>query len=180
MSQSSSDAQDLPLKVLLSHEEIRARVVQLGKEIASDYFGKNPVFICVLRGSVYFFSDLTRRIPYPIEVDFLQAKSYIGKDSNGKVELIKDLDSDITDRHVIIVEDIVDTGHTLKFLIRHILARNPSSLEIVSLLFKEGAETVEYPVKYIGWKIGKEFVVGYGLDFDGKFRNLPDIHILED
>ncbi|EPG73469.1 hypoxanthine phosphoribosyltransferase [Leptospira fainei serovar Hurstbridge str. BUT 6] len=178
MSQYSFDPQTRTSKVLLSQEEIRTRVAQLGKEIAADYLNKSPVFICVLRGSVYFFSDLTRQIPYPIEVDFLQAKSYIGKESNGKVELLKDLDTDITDRHVIIVEDIVDTGHTLKFLIRHILARNPSSLEVVSLLFKEGAETVEYPVKYIGWKIGKEFVVGYGLDIDGKFRNLPDIHIL--
>ncbi|TGK11663.1 hypoxanthine phosphoribosyltransferase [Leptospira fletcheri] len=172
--------QNPSLKPFLSRQEIESKVSQIGERIALDYLGKEPILVCVLRGGVYFFSDLTRAIPFPVEVDFLQARSYSGKGSSGKVELLKDLDSDITDRHVLLLEDIVDTGLTLKFLIRHILSRNPMTLEVVSLLCKEGMENVEYPVKYVGWHIGNEFVVGYGLDFDGRFRNLPDIYVFED
>ncbi|GBF39792.1 hypoxanthine phosphoribosyltransferase [Leptospira johnsonii] len=156
---------------------ILSRVKELGLQIANDYQGKNPVFVCILRGGVYFFSDLTKAVPIPIELDFIQAKSYIGTESSGNVELIKDLDSEIAGRDVLIVEDIIDTGRTLKFLIAHILSKKPKSLEIASLLFKEGGEAVGYPIKYVGWNIGKEFVIGYGLDYDGKFRNLPGVFL---
>ncbi|WP_425269359.1 hypoxanthine phosphoribosyltransferase [Leptospira andrefontaineae] len=168
---------NIPFQTLFSEEMIIARVRELGLQIASDYIEKNPIFVCVLRGGVYFFSDLTKAVPIPIELDFIQARSYIGTESSGNVELIKDLDSEIAGRDVLIVEDIVDTGRTLKFLISHILSKKPNSLEIASLLFKEGGEEVGYPIKYVGWNIGKEFVIGYGLDYDGKFRNLPGVFL---
>ncbi|WP_423789774.1 hypoxanthine phosphoribosyltransferase [Leptospira perolatii] len=168
------------MRVLFDSVQIQNRIKELGSELGKDYQRKNPIFICVLKGGLYFFSDLTLSIPYSVEIDFIQARSYQGKKSTGKVELTKDIDSDLTDRHVVLVEDIVDTGQTLKFLIRHLLARSPLSLEIVSLLFKEEAKSVEYPIKYIGWKIPRDFVVGYGLDLDGKHRNLSGIYILEE
>lgn len=177
MKNSTSKFDNIPFETLFSGEMISSRVKELGLEIATDYQGKNPVFVCVLRGGVYFFSDLTKAVPIHIELDFIQAKSYVGTESSGNVELIKDLDSDIAGREVLIVEDIVDTGRTLKFLISHILSKNPKSLEVASLLFKEGGEAVGYPIKYVGWNIGKEFVIGYGLDYDGKFRNLPGIFL---
>ncbi|PKA17719.1 hypoxanthine phosphoribosyltransferase [Leptospira haakeii] len=169
---------NIPFQALFSEEMIFSRVKELGLQIANDYQGKNPVFVCVLRGGIYFFSDLTKAVPILVELDFIQARSYLGTESTGNVELIKDLDSDIEGRDVLIVEDIVDTGRTLKFLISHILSKKPKSLEVASLLFKEGGEEdVGYPIKYIGWNIGKEFVIGYGLDYDGKFRNLPGVFL---
>ncbi|TGL34300.1 hypoxanthine phosphoribosyltransferase [Leptospira koniambonensis] len=177
MKNNTSNFNNIPFQTLFSNEMITARVRELGLQIASDYIEKNPIFICVLRGGVYFFSDLTKAVPIPIELDFIQAKSYVGTESSGNVELIKDLDADITGRDVLIVEDIVDTGRTLKFLISHLLSKKPKSLEVASLLFKEGGEAVGYPIKYVGWNIGKEFVIGYGLDYDGKFRNLPGVFL---
>ncbi|PJZ77999.1 hypoxanthine phosphoribosyltransferase [Leptospira neocaledonica] len=177
MRNNTSNFSNIPFQALFNEETILSRVKELGLQIANDYQGKNPVFVCVLRGGVYFFSDLTKAVPIPIELDFIQAKSYTGTESSGNVELIKDLDSEITGRDVLIVEDIVDTGRTLKFLISHILSKKPNSLEVASLLFKEGGEAVGYPIKYIGWNIGKEFVIGYGLDYDGKFRNLPGVFL---
>lgn len=177
MKNNTSNFNNIPFQTLFNEEMISSRVKELGLQIANDYQGKNPVFVCVLRGGIYFFSDLTKAVPIPIELDFIQAKSYVGMESSGNVELIKDLDSEISGRDILIVEDIVDTGRTLKFLISHILSKKPKSLEIASLLFKEGGEAVGYPIKYIGWNIGKEFVIGYGLDYDGKFRNLPGVFI---
>ncbi|TGL61007.1 hypoxanthine phosphoribosyltransferase [Leptospira sarikeiensis] len=168
---------NIPFKTLFARERIEARVKEMGLQIAQDYTDKDPVVVCILRGGVYFFSDLTKEIPISLELDFIQAKSYIGTESSGTVELIKDLDSDIKDRDVLLVEDIVDTGRTLKFLISHILSKKPKSLEVASLLFKEGGDAVGYPIKYVGWNIGKEFVIGYGLDYDGKFRNLPGVFL---
>ncbi|RHX87842.1 hypoxanthine phosphoribosyltransferase [Leptospira stimsonii] len=162
-----------------SQEEISKRVKSLASEIAKDYKKLNPVFICVLKGGVYFFSDLTKEIPFSVEIDFVQARSYSGTVSTGKIDLLKDINTDLSDRHVILVEDILDTGFTLQYLVRHIFTRNPASLEIVTLLLKERKNILEFPVKYVGWRIPDEFVVGYGLDFDGKYRNLPDIHVLE-
>ncbi|EKO50368.1 hypoxanthine phosphoribosyltransferase [Leptospira kirschneri str. 200801925] len=162
-----------------SREDISQKVKSLALEISEDYKKLNPIFICVLKGGAYFFTDLTREIPFSIEIDFIQARSYSGTVSTGKIELLKDIDIDLSDRHVIIVEDILDTGLTLQYLVRHIFTRNPASLEIVALLLKERKDILEFPVKYIGWRIPDEFVVGYGLDFNGRYRNLPDIHILE-
>lgn len=163
--------------VLFSKEQIEAMVKELGKRIGEDYKDKDPLCICVLRGGVYFFADLTKAIPYPVELDFIQAKSYEGTESTGTVRLTKDLDSQLEGRNVILIEDIVDTGRTLKFLIAHILSKNPKTLEVAALLFKEGGEAAEYPVRYVGWTIGKEFVIGYGLDLDGKYRNLPGVYL---
>ncbi|EMI63427.1 hypoxanthine phosphoribosyltransferase [Leptospira noguchii] len=162
-----------------SREEISQKVKSLALEISEDYKKLKPIFICVLKGGAYFFTDLTREIPFSIEIDFVQARSYSGTVSAGKIELLKDIETDLSDRHVIIVEDILDTGLTLQYLVRHIFTRNPASLEIVTLLLKEKKGILEFPVKYIGWRIPDEFVVGYGLDFDGRYRNLPDIHVLE-
>ncbi|PJZ27073.1 hypoxanthine phosphoribosyltransferase [Leptospira hartskeerlii] len=177
MKNNTSNFHNIRFKTLFSEEMISARVKELGLQIANDYVERNPIFVCILRGGIYFFSDLTKAVPIPIELDFMQAKSYVGTESSGNIELIKDLDSDISGRDVLIVEDIVDTGRTLKFLISHILSKKPKSLEVAALLFKEGGEAVGYPIKYIGWKIGKEFVIGYGLDYDGKFRNLPGVFL---
>ncbi|MDV6237409.1 hypoxanthine phosphoribosyltransferase [Leptospira ellisii] len=162
-----------------TREEISKKVKDLAVEIAKDYKKLNPVLVCVLKGGVYFFADLTKEIPFSVEIDFVQAKSYVGTVSTGKIDLLKDINTDLSDRHVILVEDILDTGFTLQYLVRHIFTRNPASLEIVTLLLKERKNILEFPVKYVGWRIPDEFVVGYGLDFDGKYRNLPDIHVLE-
>lgn len=177
MKNNTSNYNNIPFQTLFNEETILTRIKELGQQIAKDYQGKNPVFVCVLRGGIYFFSDLTKAVPIPIELDFIQAKSYIGTESSGNVQLIKDLDSEIAGKDVLLVEDIVDTGRTLKFLISHILSKKPKSLEIASLLSKEGEEAVGYPIKYVGWNIGKEFVIGYGLDYDGKFRNLPGVFL---
>lgn len=162
-----------------TQEEISQKVKALASEITKDYKKLNPVLICVLKGGVYFFTDLTRAIPFSVDIDFVQAKSYTGTVSTGRIDLLKDINTDLSDRHVILVEDILDTGFTLQYLVRHIFTRNPASLEIVTLLLKERKNILEFPVKYVGWRIPDEFVVGYGLDFDGKYRNLPDIHVLE-
>lgn len=167
------------LRTRFSQEEISQRVKALASEIEKDYKKLNPILICVLNGGVFFFTDLARAIPFSLEIDFIQAKSYSGTVSTGRIDLLKDISVDISDRHVILVEDILDTGFTLQYLVRHIFTRNPASLEIVTLLLKERKNILEFPVKYVGWRIPDEFVVGYGLDFDGKYRNLPDIHVLE-
>ncbi|TGK07084.1 hypoxanthine phosphoribosyltransferase [Leptospira semungkisensis] len=180
MKEDSLHLDNIPFRVLIGKQEIDARVSEMGTRIGRDYENKDPLFVCVLRGGVYFFSDLTKSLPFSVELDFIQARSYQGTESVGEVELVKDLDSNIENRHVIIVEDIVDTGKTLKFLISHILSKNPKSLEVAALLFKEGGEAVGYPIKYVGWYIGKEFVIGYGLDYDGKFRNLPGIYLFQE
>ncbi|TGK03244.1 hypoxanthine phosphoribosyltransferase [Leptospira langatensis] len=180
MKEDSLHLDNIPFRVLIGRQEIDARVSELGRQIGKDYEDKSPLFVCVLRGGVYFFSDLTKSLPFSVELDFIQARSYQGTESVGEVELVKDLDANIKDRHIVIVEDIVDTGKTLKFLIAHILLKKPASLEVAALLFKEGGEAVDYPIKYVGWKIGKEFVIGYGLDYDGKFRNLPGIYVFQE
>ncbi|XDD50183.1 hypoxanthine phosphoribosyltransferase [Leptospira sp. WS92.C1] len=167
------------LHLRFTREEISKKVKTVASEIAKDYKKLNPILICVLKGGVYFFSDLTKEIPFSVEIDFVQAKSYMGTASTGKIDLLKDINADLTDRHVILVEDILDTGFTLQYLVRHIFTRNPASLEIVTLLLKEKKNILEFPVKYVGWRIPDEFVVGYGLDFDGKYRNLSEIYILE-
>ncbi|UPY79500.1 hypoxanthine phosphoribosyltransferase [Leptospira weilii] len=167
------------LRLCFSREQISQKVKFLASEITKDYKKLNPIFICVLKGGVYFFTDLTRAISFSVEIDFIQARSYSGTSSTGNIDLLKDIDTDLSNRHVILVEDILDTGLTLQYLIRHIFTRNPASLEIVTLLLKERKSILEFPVKYVGWRISDEFVVGYGMDFDGKYRNLPDIHVLE-
>ena len=167
-------------KVLISSEQIQEKVRELGERITEDYRGKNPLLVGILRGAVIVLGDLMRQVDLPCEIDFMDISSYgTGSTSSGVVRIIKDLEEDITGRHVIIVEDIVDSGLTLSYLRRSLLARDPASLEIFALLSKPERRKVELPVKYLGFEIPNEFVVGYGLDFAGAYRNLPDICVVD-
>jgi hypoxanthine phosphoribosyltransferase len=167
-------------KVLIPSSEIQAKVRELGERITNDYRGEKPLLIGVLRGAVVVMGDLMRNIDLQCEIDFMDISSYgTGTSSSGVVRILKDLEEDITDRHVIIVEDIIDTGLTLSYLLRSLLARKPASLEICALLSKPSRRRVDLDVKYLGFEVPDEFVVGYGLDYAGAYRNLPDICILK-
>jgi hypoxanthine phosphoribosyltransferase len=166
--------------VLVSSEEIQEKVRELGELITEDYRGERPLLVGVLRGAVIVLGDLMRNVDLPCEIDFMDISSYgTGTSSSGVVRILKDLEEDITGRHVLIVEDIIDTGLTLSYLRRSLLARGPASLEICALLSKPSRRRVELDVKYLGFEVPDEFVVGYGLDFAGAYRNLPDICILK-
>jgi len=163
-------------RVVLSRDQIANVVRRLAEEIDSDLEGRSPVFIGVLKGCVYFFTDLTRELKHTVEVDFIQASSYgSGTTSSGTVVLVKDITADVRDRDVYLVEDIVDTGTTLADLIRLIEARHPRSVQVVALLSKPSRRKIEVPVDFIGFEIDDVFVVGYGLDFAERYRNIPDI-----
>jgi hypoxanthine phosphoribosyltransferase len=166
--------------VLITSSEIQEKVRELGKLITSDYRGERPLLVGVLRGAVIVLGDLMRNIDLPCEIDFMDISSYgTGTSSSGVVRILKDLEEDITGRHVLIVEDIIDTGLTLSYLRRSLLARKPISLEICALLSKPSRRRVELDVRYLGFEVPDEFVVGYGLDFAGAYRNLPDICVLK-
>ena len=167
-------------EVLIPSSEIQDKVRELGERITDDYRGEKPILIGVLRGAVVVMGDLMRNIDLQCEIDFMDISSYgTGTSSSGVVRILKDLEEDITDRHVLIVEDIIDTGLTLSYIRRSLLARKPASLEICALLSKPSRRRVELVVKYLGFEVPDEFVVGYGLDFAGAYRNLPDICILK-
>ncbi len=167
-------------EVLVSTKEIQEKVREIGERITEDYQGEKLLLVGILRGAVVFSSDLMRHLQLPCEIDFMEISSY-GTDttSSGVVRILKDLEEDITGRHVLIVEDIIDTGLTLSYLRRSLLARKPASLEICALLSKPSRRRVELDVKYLGFEVPDEFVVGYGLDFAGAYRNLPDICVLK-
>ena len=167
-------------KVLISKEQIAKKVAELGAKISEDYAGINPVFIGILKGSVVFFADLIRQIEIPLEIDFLAVSSY-GSSTNttGEVKLIKDLDKSIDGRHVIIVEDIVDTGLTLNFIREMLLMRKPLSVRSCALLDKPSSRKIEIDLDYFGFTVGNHFVVGYGLDYAERYRNLQDICVLK-
>jgi hypoxanthine phosphoribosyltransferase len=167
-------------QVLVPSEKIRRRVGELGESITLDYRGEGLLLVGILRGAVVFLSDLIRCLELPCEIDFMEVSSYgVGITSSGVVRILKDLEEDITDRHVLIVEDIIDTGLTLSYIRRSLLARKPASLEICALLSKPSRRRVELDVKYLGFEVPDMFVVGYGLDFAGAYRNLPDICVLK-
>ena len=167
-------------EVLVPSSEIQDKVRELGERITDDYRGEKPLLIGVLRGAVVVMGDLMRNIDLQCEIDFMDISSYgSGTSSSGVVRILKDLEEDITDRHVLIVEDIIDTGLTLSYLLRSLLARKPASLEICALLSKPSRRRVDLDVKYLGFEVPDEFVVGYGLDYAGAYRNLPDICILK-
>jgi hypoxanthine phosphoribosyltransferase len=163
---------DETVGLLLTAEQIRARVVELGAEISRDYAGKTPILIGVLKGSLVFMADLARAITTPINVDFMSISSYGDGTNSGVVRILKDLDESITGQDVILVEDIIDTGLTLTYLLATLTARRPASLEVCGLLDKSARRIVEVPIRYKGFDIPDEFVIGYGLDHEGRYRNL--------
>ena len=167
-------------QILFSKEQIAKRVKELGKQLSEDYSGKNPIFVCILKGSSLFFSDLVKEITVPMTFDFMSISSYGGGTvSSGQVKLIKDLDSSIENKHVVIVEDIVDTGHTLSYLIKNLQVRKPASVKICTLLNKECRREVDLKPDYVGFEVDNYFVVGYGLDYDEVYRNLPEVGVLK-
>ena len=167
-------------KILLSEEQIRERIDQLGEELTRDYAGKNPIIVGVLKGVVIFYADMIRKIRVPCQMDFMWVSSYQGTESR---ELIvqKDLSQDIEGRHVLILEDIFDTGNSLQFVCQHLKTRNPASVKICTLLDKPDGRRNGITVKadYVGFTIPNEFVIGYGLDYDEKYRNLPYVGVLK-
>ena len=167
-------------RIVVARDEIDEMIDRMAREIEADLKGRSAVFIGVLKGCVYFFTDLTRRIDCPLEMDFIQVSSYgASTHSSGSVVLVKDITVDVRDRDVYLVEDIVDTGTTLTDVIRLIEARHPRSIHVVSLLSKPSRRQVEVDVAYLGTEIEDLFVVGYGLDYGERYRNVPDIRVLE-
>ncbi|NOY64782.1 MAG: hypoxanthine phosphoribosyltransferase [Nitrospirae bacterium] len=166
-------------KVLFSPEDIQNKVMELADEINRDYRGSELVAIGILKGAFMFFSDLVKHIKIPLTIDFIIASSYIKTDTTGEVKIYYDLREDITNRDVLLIEDIVDTGITLNFLRERLLSRAPRSLKICALLDKKDRRVVDVPIDYKGFEIPNEYVVGYGLDFDDQYRNLPYIAIFK-
>jgi hypoxanthine phosphoribosyltransferase len=164
------------MRVLLSHDEIQARVQEMGREIARDYAGREPHLVGVLKGACTFMTDLARQIDLPLSLDYIAVSSYgAATKSSGEVKLIKDLDQGLDGRDLLVVEDIVDTGLTLNYLLKVLKARGPRTLKVATLLSKPSRRLVETPVDYVGFTIEDLFVVGYGLDYNEHYRNLKDI-----
>ena len=163
--------------VVVSAKEVHDRVHELGRQITEDYAQSPPLLVCVLKGAINFMSDLMRTIELPVEVDFMAVSSYgAATKTSGVVRIVKDLDVDLLNREVLIVEDVVDSGLTLNYLRHYLGARNPKSLEVCTLLLKEGEQRVEQSIKYVGFTIPSDFVVGYGLDVNERYRNLDAIY----
>ena len=168
------------LHVLISEEEIRRRIQELGAQIARDYQGKDMIAVCVLKGSFPFFADLVRAIDLPLECDFLGLSSYgSATRTSGVVKITSDLTRAIGDKNVLVVEDIVDTGLTMNYLLENLWTRRPASVKVCSLLYKPANTVLDVPIDYLGFTIEDRFVIGYGLDLDQKYRNLPYIGYLE-
>jgi hypoxanthine phosphoribosyltransferase len=168
------------IRVLLSEEEVDARIQAIGEQISRDYAGKQVHLICVLKGGSFFLCELAKRITVPVSLDFMAVSSYgSGTQSGGVVKIIKDLDDPVKDKDVIVVEDIVDSGRTLSYLLEMLWGRGPRSLHLCTLLDKPDRRVVDVNVDYTGFQIPDEFVVGYGLDYDQRYRNLPYIGVVE-
>jgi hypoxanthine phosphoribosyltransferase len=165
-------------EILFSEDQIRIRVNDLAHQISEDYSNRQLVFISVLRGSVFFATDLARKVDLHLSMDFLSISSY-GEGSEGVVRITKDLEENIAGKDVLLIEDIVDTGFTLKYLLRTLGSRNPKSLEVCALLDRRARRIIELDLKYIGFEIPDKFVVGYGLDYKQKYRNLPYIGVVK-
>ena len=167
-------------KVLLSEEQIQQRIGELGAEISADYAGKELFLVAVLKGAFIVMADLCRHIEIPVDMDFMAVSSYgAATRTSGVVRILKDLDQEIADRDVLIVEDIIDSGLTLKYLQRNLEVRKPASLEIAALLVKTGMQQVPVECRYVGFEIPPDFVIGYGLDYVGQYRNLPYVAAME-
>lgn len=167
-------------KILFQEQDIANRVAELGSLLSAEYAHKNPLFICVLKGAVMFMADLVKRVNIPLEMDFMATSSYgAASKSSGVVRILKDLDRPVEGRHVVLVEDIVDTGLTLKYLCDTMLHRHAASVKIVSLFNKPAGRSVEIEPDYFGFQIPDEFIVGYGLDYAERYRNLPFVGVLK-
>jgi hypoxanthine phosphoribosyltransferase len=167
-------------EILISADEIQDKIAELAKHVNDDYQGKDVLLVGVLKGAFVFMADLARHIRLPIEFDFMAVSSYgSSTQSSGVVRILKDLDYEITGRHVLLVEDIIDSGLTISYLLRYLEARRPASLEICSLFWKKGEQAVPMHIKYPGFEIPPVFIVGYGLDYAEKYRNLPYIGVLK-
>jgi hypoxanthine phosphoribosyltransferase len=168
-------------QVLIDEEALAGRITELADEVSTDYADRDLLLIGVLKGAVFFMADLMRQITVPCEVDFMAISSYGGStDSSGVVRILKDLDINIRDRDVLVVEDIIDSGLTLQYLMRNLSSREPASLEVCALLTKPARREIEVPVRYVGFEIPNHFVIGYGLDFAERYRNLPYVGVLNE
>jgi hypoxanthine phosphoribosyltransferase len=168
-------------EILVDEETLQSRIAEIGAQVTEDYRGTDLLLIGVLKGAVFFMADLMRRIELPCEVDFMAISSYgAGIDSSGVVRILKDLDISIEGRNVLVVEDIIDSGLTLSYLLRALEAREPASLEVCALLTKPERRVEDVPCRYVGFEIPNRFVIGYGLDFAERYRNLPYIGVLRD
>ena len=167
-------------KVLLSEEQLTQKIAELGEEISKDYQGKEIVAICVLKGAILFMADLARAVKVPMALDFMAVSSYgNGTSTSGTVRILKDLDNSIEGKHVLVVEDIIDSGVTLKYLLKNLKSRKPASIKLCTLLNKPERRRVEVDIDYCGFTVPDYFLVGYGLDYAEKYRNLPFIGILK-
>lgn len=168
------------IRVLLSEQEVDAKIRELGEQISKDYAGKSIHLICVLKGGVFITCELAKRITVPVTMDFMSVSSYgDGMESSGRVKIVKDLDDTIEGKEVLIVEDIIDSGRTLSYLIELLQARKPNSIRLCTLLDKPERRVTDVKVDYVGFNIPDEFVIGYGLDYAQKYRNLPYIGVVE-
>ena len=167
-------------EVLIDEDRLRGRIAELGEEISVDYAGRDLLLVGVLKGAVFFMADLMRHLTVTCEIDFMAISSYgAATDSSGVVRILKDLDINIARREVLVVEDIIDSGLTLSYLMRNLEAREPASLEICALLTKPERREIDVPVRYVGFEIPNRFVIGYGLDFGERYRNLPYVGVLD-
>jgi len=178
---SQTELESVVGEVLVDPDVLSARVAELGAEISADYEGRDLLLIGVLKGAVFFMADLMRKLTIPCEVDFMAISSYgASTDSSGVVRILKDLDINIEGRHVLVVEDIIDSGLTLSYLMRNLESRKPATLEVCALLTKPDRREIDVPVRYVGFEIPNRFVIGYGLDFAERYRNLPYVAVLSD
>ena len=177
---SATELEQAVADVLIDSESLQRRVAELGEEVSSDYAGRDLLLVGVLKGAVFFMADLMRHLAIPCEIDFMAISSYgDSTDSSGVVRILKDLDINIEGRDVLVVEDIIDSGLTLSYLRRTLSARKPGSLEICALLTKPERREVEVPLRYVGFEIPNRFVIGYGLDYAERYRNLPYVGVLD-
>jgi hypoxanthine phosphoribosyltransferase len=167
-------------QIVFTSDEIQQRVAQLGQVISRDYLGRNPLIVGVLKGVLFFMADLLRNISVPVEIDFIAVSSYSPESRDqGYVRMVKDLDTPIFNRHILFVEDVIDTGLTLNYILQNLRARQPTTLEVCALFNKPEHRLIEFPIKYKGFDLPDQFVVGYGLDYKEKYRNLPFLGSLQ-
>jgi hypoxanthine phosphoribosyltransferase len=178
---SQTELEGAVAEILIDEDGLAARIGELGREISEDYAGRDLLLLGVLKGAVFFMADLMRHLTVPCEIDFMAISSYgASTDSSGVVRILKDLDINIEGRHVLVVEDIIDSGLTLSYLVRNLESREPASLEICALLTKPARREIDVPVRYTGFEIPNKFVIGYGLDFAERYRNLPYVGVLHE